>query len=383
MQSQDKTDINSIEKPKQKNYNIFKLVLIIVNAITILIILYLEFSKGSLVDFADAMSLLSNNLIWLLGGLIIIILKIIADSFSYFILIKDTTGENRFWLAFKVCVIGRYGDFVTPLSTGGQPFQIYYLYKYNIELSKAASIPMARVVVRILGYNATMLIFFIFFPQQGNDVIKTVAFVGLAFNSLFPALIIFLAINKTIVTKLTDIGLKLGYKFKIIKNLEESRDHWQKKVADMMTSIKYFTSHPKIFISVFLLSAIDIICLATVPYFVLRAFGGDVYDWVFVATSAMYVMSASVIAPTPGTSGMAEASFYTIFATIFSGGIIFYGLITWRILTFYLFILMGIVILIYESFYKKKAGIDLRDESLGRVTNRQRTLQEKNDVTKK
>jgi len=368
--------LNVTENPDRK-YNLFKLILILINVITIIIILRLELRQGSLSNFSDAMRVLNDNIIWLILGIGVFIIKNIADTFAYFVLIKNTTGENRFWLSLKVALIGKYGDNVTPMATGGQPFQIYLLHKYNIELAKAASIPLTRIVVKVMAYDVTMLFFFIFFPQAGSGVIKTIAYVGIGINMILPVTITIFTIKMNWARGLTEWGLKLGHKLKLVKDIDKERGYWTKKVDDMLGSIKYFNSYPVIFFSVFFLSIIDMLCLASIPFFVYKSFGGVSFSWLFIMVSTMYVISSSLLAPTPGTSGAAEASFYTIFYKIITGGLVFYGLITWRILTFYSFLLIGILLLIYESFFKKKSKIDLIDEQKGRMTNKKRKEMEK------
>lgn len=369
-------NIDSLQGKSKKSI-LIKLLFVFVNVVTIGTILIIEFRKGEIKDFSAAMQTLSNNLIWLLLALCVFAVKFFSDALCYYILIKDTTGESRLPLSMKVCLIGRYGDGITPMGTGGQPFQIYFLHKYNIELSKSASIPLSRVTIKVIGYNVCMLFFFIFFSQEGSGVIKTAAYVALFINSLGPIIILFFAFNRKTGLKLADFFIGLGYRFKMIKDLEQAKVYWLKKVDDMLLSIRYFSTKPAMFFSLFALSVIEIIALTSVPYFVFRAFGGDTsVSWIFMTTSAMYVMSASIIAPTPGTSGVAEASFYGIFERVILGGMMFYALITWRIITFYTFIIGGAILLIYESIYKKKAYVDARDESKGRVTNRQRKLEE-------
>jgi len=375
-----KNNALDVTQNPDKKYNLFKFILIAINAIAIYIILRMELKGGSLKNFNESMQILSHNIIWLLLGIAVLVVRILSDTISYMILIKETTGEWRFALALKIGLIGKYGDGVTPMATGGQPFQIYFLYKYNVELATAASIPLTRITVKVLAYDMVMLFFFIFFPQDGSNVVKILAYVGLALNLLLPVAIFIFTFFPNLAKKLTEVGLKLGYKLKLIKDIEKERAYWTKKVDDMLSSIKYFVTHPSIFFSVFALSAVDILCLASIPYFVNRAFGGNSYSWLFITVSTMYVTCSSLLAPTPGTAGAAEASFYAIFSKIIVGGMVFYGLITWRIISFYSYMLIGIVLLIYESFFRKKAAIDLKDIQKGRITNKMRVEEKPNET---
>ncbi|MCQ2385634.1 MAG: flippase-like domain-containing protein, partial [Clostridia bacterium] len=64
---------------------------------------------------------------------VIFILSVICifllDSLKYLIIMYSTTGKLYPLAALKVCLLGRYYDNITPFATGGQPMQIYYLYK--------------------------------------------------------------------------------------------------------------------------------------------------------------------------------------------------------------------------------------------------------------
>jgi uncharacterized protein (TIRG00374 family) len=369
-----------IESPqgKSKKNTLFKLIFVLVNIATIIILMAVEFGKGSMADFDAAMTVLSNNVEWLLLALLAFIVKVLADIMSYFILIRDVTGESRFTLSFKIAIIGKYGDGITPMGTGGQPFQMYYLHKYNIELSQAASIPLARTAVKVMGFNLTMLFFFVVFPQTGAIGVKIAAYVALFINSLMPVVLLFLSFKRGIAHKIVDKLLTLGVKFRIVKNYEKAHSYFHKKVEDMLVSIKYFNTHMPIFLSLFFLSILELMCFMSIPYLVYRAYGGGgEISWIFAMTSAMYIFSASILAPTPGTSGVTEGFFYAIFSTVITGGMLVYALFTWRIITFYFFIIGGFFLIIYESIKKTKAHIDARDERKGRITNRMRKEQEK------
>lgn len=365
-------------KSRSKKSTFFKILFILINFLTIGIILSIEISKGDMIDLSSVSTVLSENIIWLIFAIGIFFIKFMADSLTYFFLIMNVTGEHRLKLSMKVALIGKYGDGITPLSTGGQPFQLFYLNKYNIELSKGAGLTLTKSAVRIIGFTLTMLFFFVFFSQEGNGVIKITAYLGLLINSTFPIIIILFSINRKWGESLTRFIIKKLHKYKFVKDYDKTLDYWTNKVDDMLKSIKYFSTHKVLFFTLLFLSVIEIITLASVPYFVYRSFGGDGnISFIFMLVSTMYVMSAALISPTPGTSGAAEASFYAIFESVITSGLLFYALFTWRFITFYSFIFGGIILIIFESIFKKKSDIDIHDMKKGRITNRQRKLFEK------
>ena len=58
--------------------------------------------------------------------------------------------------------------------------------------------------------------------------------------------------------------------------------------------------------------------------------------------------------PLPGASGMAEISFSALFASLFSDGTLFWAMLFWRIMNYFIYLLQGIIVLIYDFAYGNK-----------------------------
>ena len=56
------------------------------------------------------------------------------DTFTISYLLRISTGKWRMGISYKVFAIGKYYDNITPLATGGQPFQITYLKNRGVPL---------------------------------------------------------------------------------------------------------------------------------------------------------------------------------------------------------------------------------------------------------
>jgi hypothetical protein len=56
--------------------------------------------------------------------------------------------------------------------------------------------------------------------------------------------------------------------------------------------------------------------------------------------------------PTPGNSGGAELSFRSIFRSYLSGGLLFWGMMSWRLLSFYSYIVVGIIVIVIQQIYR-------------------------------
>ena len=58
--------------------------------------------------------------------------------------------------------------------------------------------------------------------------------------------------------------------------------------------------------------------------------------------------------PIPGGSGVAEISFSALFASLFNDGTLFWAMLFWRILNYFIYLLQGIIVIIYDFAYGNK-----------------------------
>ena len=71
-------------------------------------------------------------------------------------------------------------------------------------------------------------------------------------------------------------------------------------------------------------------------------------------SKAFYTTFAAGLIPTPGSSGAAEGSFYAVFNNVVPEGTLFWAVILYRVFTFYLPILCGVVIQLYDAIRGKR-----------------------------
>lgn len=89
----------------------------------------------------------------------------------------------------------------------------------------------------------------------------------------------------------------------------------------------------------------------SVPFFVIRMFGGSI-SWIDAITITMYVMASVAIIPTPGNAGAAEGSFYLVFSRL-APGKIFWAMLVWRLFVYYLYLFWGMGIYIRKHIQNR------------------------------
>ena len=151
------------QQPKKRKKNILVNTLMLALNIFIMIFIINGFLKSTQdADFATVSATQGVRLWWLLLAFALYAIVILANTLSYYLLIKKTTGQKKFYLSYRVSVIGKYYDNITPFAVGGQPFQIVTMSKAGINPGTATSIPIIRLIVNNMVLSIIGLATFIF-----------------------------------------------------------------------------------------------------------------------------------------------------------------------------------------------------------------------------
>ena len=111
-------------KKKKKNKKIWTVSAFVLNILILSVILIVQLTK-------DSSAVLTPAIDWKFMAVVIgmSFLFVLIDATKIFVLIKATTKKSRPFLSFKTSAVGKYYDAITPMATGGQPFQIFYMNK--------------------------------------------------------------------------------------------------------------------------------------------------------------------------------------------------------------------------------------------------------------
>ncbi len=299
--------------------------------------------------------------------LLVFLAIVLADTFTTSYLLKVSVGKWRPGLAFKVSEVGRYYDNVTPLGTGGQPFQITYLKSHDVPLQSSMSIPLAKMVFQQLVWVTVSFVCMIiaFSRNSYNPYVITISTIGFVLGSFVLFMTIFLSASKKVGKKLVVWTLRLLQKMKIVKNYEKQYEKVMKVIEDYQSVMKQYAKSPRGLIILLFSYAIKVIGNFTLPYFVFctfKGFDGSVFSNFFIMAVMMDL--AAGFSPLPGGSGVSEISFEVLFTLYFAGDT-FWALLLWKFFANYVYLLQGLGIIIYDKFYgDRKYKWTLRRETL-------------------
>lgn len=94
-------------------------------------------------DFNSVMGLLGGvNIIWLLIAIIAEFLFIFFEALAFNQIILSYNEDYSLLKSFKLLVITKFFNGITPFASGGQPMQIYLMKKDGIRMAKSTNIIM-------------------------------------------------------------------------------------------------------------------------------------------------------------------------------------------------------------------------------------------------
>ena len=208
----------AVQKSKKKK--IWNLIFFIFNILIVsAIIVYNMLGE----DFTSLGELQING--WaLLILLALFALIIYIDCLPIAYLVKKACKRSRFKLSFKTTIWGRYYDAVTPMATGGQPFQVTYLISYNVPSTSALSIPIAKMFfVQLTWFFISLICLILSFTNGGayNTYVSIASYIGFICNFVVLFVNFFLAVSKSTGRKIVVRVLKILHKMKIFKKIAQ------------------------------------------------------------------------------------------------------------------------------------------------------------------
>ncbi len=340
------------------------LLIILFILMNVVVILAAGFSEFGNSKTAAELSEIKINYGLLLPAVACFILAITIEIYKYVLMIRKIARDKKVeirgeWrLARRTVLLGRYYDNITPAAVGGQPFQMYYMRK-NSPLNNGAStaIPVFGMISLQIAFIIIALICFLFGGVAGDyPALIITAWIGLLFYAFWPVMVIGTIFFPKGVAKLINFGIKILAKIKIIKKREERLKQAEAEVKEYADSVKLILKNRGLFFRVIILSLIFNLLIAMIPFFVLTAFGGNINFWSCLGTT-IAVMSAVYFIPTPGNAGAAEGTFFIVFSAL-SSGYVFWAMLVWRFFSYYIYVILGLIIYLVMHLEKRRGKIE-------------------------
>ena len=302
------------------------------------------------VDKQTIDTILDANKLYLLAAFLLVLLSWAWDTVRFCALARAANEKVSLKLGLVLTWLHYFGCAVTPMQSGGGPFQVYVLYKRGIPIGKGIAITMIRTMLTVLLLSIIVPLSLFIDSSILDQSMFIKGIVGYVFVVIFLtwAFIAFTIIRPDLLKKVGQ-GFTIWLKrFRIIK--KESVLPWSRWISretdNYSMNIKLsFSSGKWSFIFAVICSGLHLLTIFSVLPCLMLAMGLPFSFTQTILTQAIFMFVLYFI-PTPGASGVAEIGGAAIFTNLMAENMAGIMAITWRFFTEYLSIFMGVMIVI-------------------------------------
>lgn len=280
----------------------------------------------------------------------LVVLMWLLDAFKFMSLARAAGERLTLRRTLSVIWINYFGSAITPMQSGGGPFQVYLLYRYGVSVGKSVAITLVRTL-QVLFLLAMVVPFSMI---ADPDILERYSYLrwyacyvvvfigGCAF-----LLVVSIArprwmkrwVNAVLVW-VNKIGLlKSKYLLRVARWIN-------REISSYNDNIKLFTSTGKAWfaLSALFAAAHLITYMSIMPCLILAAGFSVNYLQCILAESLLLFMLYFI--PTPGASGAAEGGAVAVFGLFVPWSVAGVMAVTWRLLSEYTGIAIGTCIIL-------------------------------------
>ena len=319
--------------------------------ILIILTYYFIFRKIDRKGLQEALS--HTNLWFILMAAIMAFGYILFEAINHYRTLKLLKYDVNMKKALKYSIVGFFFSAITPAATGGQPVQVYYMHKDNINYTHAT----IAILIQSFAYLTSMIILGVIGYIVNYNYISSLGFIeyfffiGVLVNGIITSISLIAMFSEKLSQKLVDFITKIIHKVS-----EEKALHFKEKIEDQLKeyhdSAKFILKNKQMILKTFLTTFAQLITYHSVAFFVFLALGVPHLNY-FRITLLQSVLYLSVsILPLPGTVGVNETGFSLLYNPIIASTIVDSSMLLTRGISFYLVVIITGIILLTISIKK-------------------------------
>ncbi len=331
--------------PKLKKVLSFLFILLSISAV-----LVIAFSNPEMGNAWDAISRL--HILWIGGLLACWLVFVLFEAMGTWNCLRNRGYRISLLRVLGTGLIGMYYSDITPSAAGGQPMQVNSLRKAGIPVEYGTLALTVRFVMNQFMVCLIALVLFLanrdFVHAQLGGAIWA-ARIGWIVNFASVPLVLLAAFRRKWIQKLAEKLISLGFRIRLIRDPEGTAARVTEMLDTYHEALEEMAHHPKEILLQMACSGISILGLTGSVVFTYYAFGQSGTNWMQVLTLSCLLFVSASYTPLPGASGAQEGGFLLYFREIFRDGTIGLALLIWRFFTYYLFLIAGVITVIWEK----------------------------------
>lgn len=304
----------------------------------------------------------SIDIKWALLGIFIMLIYYLLEAINIRSILKIFDEKISIFSALKFTLIGFFFSSITPAATGGQPVEIYYMTKEKISGSKAT----LALLIQLCGFQISTisygLVCSIFYWNILNKFFW-LFLLGLAINGFALTLMLIGIFSEKLTKKLINFLIKIMNLLKM-KNVNTKCDKIKEELKKYNHSAIFIKSHMYEFVKAILRVFVQIAFYYSVPYCIYKSFGLNTYNLIQIFAMQAVVYTTTSGFPLPGAIGISETVFLSVFGVAFGSTLLSGAMLLSRGITFYLFVIISLLVVIINAFEKKNIKGEIDNEMI-------------------
>ena len=303
------------------------------------------------VDQDTIRSLLAANKLKLLLALLVVFAAWLCDAGRFCALARAAHEHVSLSLGVALTWLNYFGSAVTPMQSGGGPFQVYALYKKGIPVGKGIAITLLRTMLTVLILTLAVPVALLLDPEilAGSPFLKgIVSYVFVVILATW-AFVAFTILKPESIRSIIRAVIMWLRRFNIMKSNRTVIKIFQwldKEIDNYIMNFRIAFHSGKLWLTVgVVLSVLHLLALFTVLPVLMSAVGLPFRYAQTIAVQAVFMFILYFV-PTPGASGVAEGGGALLYSVLMPENMAGVMSIICRFFTDYLSIFMGVVIVI-------------------------------------
>lgn len=322
----------------KKSFSLF----VSIVAVSVVAVLFFSIDSSTF----DIIKNADRRLVALAGALVAIVWCL--DALKFICLLRAAGEKLSFKKTLSVVWINYFGCAITPMQSGGGPFQVYMLYRNGVSVGKSVAVTLIRTV-QILFILACIVPFALVTEDDFISKHFMLKFFVCYVLVFITAAVIFIVMSVIKPQPIKKLGNWIVVKFNKFGFIRSERILRIARIVNR--EIDAYSSNVKLFLSTgkawfFVASAVAVahllVYMSIMPVLII-AMGYNVdFMQCFLAESLFLFLLYFV--PTPGGSGAAEGGAAAVFALFVPWNLAGVMAVAWRVVSEYTGVLLGTVI---------------------------------------
>jgi uncharacterized protein (TIRG00374 family) len=298
------------------------------------------------IDRTQMIGALRNvRVVYFLVPLALFLASHLVDSLRLALVLSGFGIRPSFVQAFYNSAVGAFFTNITPMTAGGQPFQIYHLSAVGVPAATATNVIMSRFVEQAMSSLVISLFFLTQIPWIASTLgmASRLMYVALGISLFATMLLLAVLIRPHAIGRLA-VRLEQTFLGRFVARVSGAHN-WAQKLHrwshQLRANVRMLWSERTWIMVLDILLGLGVMLLhAYALQFVLEGVVGVKLHFLAVVITFVILWQVVFYVPTPGASGSVEGAFALVYAGMTNApGSTVLAIFIWRFATFYLLLL--------------------------------------------